>query len=85
MKDFKKESSIWFIFLLYIRTYRPHIKTWLTKSRRVALKVIKSRVHFFMKLVVLTVNLALLMSLHYPLIEPLDSTICKLIEIFQFI
>ena len=47
------------------------------KSRTVALKVVKSRAHFFLLFLVLAVNLVLLMSLHFPHNKSLDSAICE--------
>jgi hypothetical protein len=51
------------------------VKERVTKARTGALVVVKSRPYIFLKLLVLTTNLLLLMSLHFPLIPALDRTI----------
>jgi hypothetical protein len=65
------------------RSFWSVFKEWVTKSRSVALKVVKSRVHFAVKVLVLTVNLILLMSLHFPYKPTLDSIIFTVNYIFS--
>lgn len=57
--------------------HRLWFRIWWTRSRSLALTIVKSRPHFFIKLLVLSVNLVLLMSLHYPLNHTFDNTVCE--------